>query len=172
MENLARRSIATPIGRIGLIGTADALARVLFPADLAEREQRSSPELPLLLTPDQKHPAAALLAEAAEQFSAYIAGERREFSLPLAPVGTPWQLQVWQGLRAIPYGQRWSYGQLASSIGRPTAARAVGSANGRNPLPIVIPCHRVIAAHGLLGGFSGGLDIKTWLLDLESSKSG
>ncbi len=168
MEDLALRSVVTPIGRIGLIGTASALTRVLFPAEFAELEEHADLKLPRLLPTDQSHPASALLAEAAEQFSGYFTGKRREFSLPLAPLGTPWQLQVWQGLRAIPYGQRWSYGQLAAHLGRPKAARAVGSANGRNPLPIVFPCHRVIAASGSLGGFSGGLDIKTWLLDLES----
>lgn len=102
-----------------------------------------------------------------EQLRAYFAKELREFDLPLAPRGTPFQLAVWRALREIPYGQTRSYTQIANVVGRPSAIRAVGAANGANPLPIVVPCHRVIGANGSLTGFGGGLPAKRYLLDLE-----
>jgi methylated-DNA-[protein]-cysteine S-methyltransferase len=114
-------------------------------------------------------PAAdPVLAEAARQLDAYFAGDLREFSLPLRPSGTPFQLSVWEALREIPYGETATYGDLARSVGRPTAARAVGRANGQNPLPIVVPCHRVIGTDGTLTGYAGGLSFKQALLALES----
>ena len=103
--------------------------------------------------------ASPLLHEAREQLAAYFAGRLRRFDLPLAPQGTPFQLRVWRALQDIPYGRTCSYAELAAAVGSPRACRAVGQANGRNPLMIVIPCHRVIAAGGGLGGYSGGLDI-------------
>jgi methylated-DNA-[protein]-cysteine S-methyltransferase len=110
-----------------------------------------------------------VLVETARQLGEYFAGERREFDLPLGPVGTEFQLRVWAGLRTIPYGTTWSYGELAAAIGKgPLASRAVGLANGANPLSIVVPCHRVIGADGKLTGFGGGVERKRWLLDLES----
>jgi len=105
--------------------------------------------------------------EAKSQLRAYFGGELREFSLPLDPQGTPFQHRVWRALRAIPFGQTQTYGELARGIGRPTAARAVGAANGRNPLPILVPCHRVIGQSGRLTGYAGGLKIKQALLELE-----
>ena len=107
------------------------------------------------------------LRSVVRELTAYFAGELREFSLPLAPVGTPFQLDVWNALRAIPYGETRSYGELAERIGRPKAVRAVGAANGANPLPIVVPCHRVIGSNGTLTGFGGGLPLKQALLALE-----
>ena len=104
----------------------------------------------------------------AAQLGEYFAGQRREFELDLAPVGTDFQLRVWKALRAIPYGAVRNYGDIARAIGQPKAARAVGQANGCNPLPIVIPCHRVIASDGSIGGYSGGLAVKHRLLALES----
>ena len=109
----------------------------------------------------------APVAEARRQLAEYFAGGRREFDLPLAPEGTPFQQEVWQALQQIPYGHTVSYGELAAMVGRPNAMRAVGGANGANRMPIVIPCHRVIAAAGGLGGFGGGLDRKVLLLALE-----
>jgi methylated-DNA-[protein]-cysteine S-methyltransferase len=103
------------------------------------------------------------------QLREYFAGTRRHFELALAPRGTPFQLAVWQVLRAIPYGQTMSYGEIARGLGRPEAARAVGLANGANPLPIIVPCHRVIGADGSLTGFGGGLPIKRALLQLEGA---
>jgi methylated-DNA-[protein]-cysteine S-methyltransferase len=107
---------------------------------------------------------------AAAQLGEYFAGKRRDFELDLAPVGTDFQLSVWRALRAIPYGAVRNYGDIARAIGRPGAARAVGGAIGSNPLPIVIPCHRVIASDGTIGGYSGGLAIKHRLLALEGAE--
>jgi methylated-DNA-[protein]-cysteine S-methyltransferase len=106
--------------------------------------------------------------EAFRQLAEYFQGMRRSFQLPLDLDGSPFQLKVWSALLEIPYGETRSYGEVAASVGVPRAARAVGQANGRNPLPIVVPCHRVIAADGSLGGFGSGLDIKRMLLELES----
>ncbi len=102
--------------------------------------------------------------------SQYFAGELDTFDLRLAPVGTEFQRTVWQGLLKIPYGETWSYGQLAKHIDRPKASRAVGSANGVNPIPVIIPCHRVIGSSGKLIGFGGGLETKEYLLGLESQR--
>lgn len=110
-----------------------------------------------------------LLREAERQLREYFAGKRRSFDLPLAPKGTPFQREVWQALASIPYGSTSSYGELAARVGRPSASRAVGAANGRNPLPIVLPCHRVIGADGSLTGFGGGLPTKQFLLKLEGA---
>ena len=108
-----------------------------------------------------------LLTEVASQFEAYFDGRLRTFDLPLAPAGTPFQQEVWSALQTIPYGATWSYAELAARIGRPAAVRAVGAANGRNPIPIIIPCHRVIGRDGRLVGFGGGLETKRALLALE-----
>lgn len=109
------------------------------------------------------------LSEALRQLREYFAGLRQDFDLPLAPAGTAFQQRVWRALQEIPYGTVVSYADIARRIGQPTASRAVGAANGANPLPIVIPCHRVVASSGQLGGYGGGLDRKQLLLDLEKS---
>jgi methylated-DNA-[protein]-cysteine S-methyltransferase len=106
-------------------------------------------------------------ATAARQLDAYFAGQLTDFDLPLAPAGTEFQRRVWDGLRAIPYGQTVSYGELARRVGNPAASRAVGLANGRNPIAIVVPCHRVVGTDGSLTGYGGGLDRKRYLLALE-----
>ncbi|MDR1455082.1 MAG: methylated-DNA--[protein]-cysteine S-methyltransferase [Tannerella sp.] len=111
--------------------------------------------------------ATPLLREAVRQLSEYFAGRRRTFDLPLAPQGTAFQLRTWQALREIPYGQTRSYGQIAEAVGCPKGARAVGMANNRNPISILMPCHRVIGADGRLVGYAGGLDVKKQLLELE-----
>lgn len=108
-----------------------------------------------------------VLAQARAQLDAYFAGERKAFELPLNPVGTEFQRRVWEALCGIPYGETRSYGQVAASLGKPGAARAVGMANNRNPISIIIPCHRVIGANGALVGYGGGLDIKIKLLEIE-----
>lgn len=137
--------------------TQDSIARVLF-------------DRPALVDgePDDAHPP---IREAARQLAGYFARTRRAFQLPLGLQGTPFQLQVWNALLRIPYGETRTYGQLAVELGHPGAARAVGAANGANPLAIVVPCHRVIAAGGGLGGYGGGLERKRFLLDLESGAS-
>lgn len=135
--------------------------------------------LRLIEFPDPRHPGPpgddweegdnAILATARTQIGDYFAGRLRAFDLPLAPQGTDFQQRVWMALRAIPYGATISYRDLADRIGKPSAMRAVGAANGRNPLPIVVPCHRVIGADGSLTGFGGGLPTKRFLLELEGA---
>ena len=148
----------SPVGPLLLAGTAAALTRVHFQGG------------PHRLRPARawRHDAAPF-ARALVQLGEYFRGARREFDLPLAPAGTPFQLAVWQALRAIPYGETVSYGEVAQRVGLAGGARAVGLANGANPLPIIVPCHRVIGADGSLTGFGGGLDIKRALLSLEGA---
>lgn len=117
--------------------------------------------------PDGERMATPLLKEAAAQISEYLAGKRREFTIPLALHGTEFAVKVWKEMSAIPYGEVRTYGELAKAIGGPGAARAVGQACNRNPLPIIIPCHRVVGAGGRLTGYAGGLDLKERLLRLE-----
>ena len=149
----------TPIGTLRLVGGEDSIDRIDLPNRAAEPPdpvwERSNGALP------------AALAEAKLQLEEYFAGDRREFDLPLAARGTEFQCRVWAELRRIPFGETISYGELATRIGKPTASRAVGAANGRNPLPVVVPCHRVIGSDGRLTGFGGGLPTKQALLDLE-----
>lgn len=109
----------------------------------------------------------SLVAEAGRQLDEYFEGRRRRFDLPLAPSGTPFQLRAWKALQDIPYGATRSYGEQARAMGQPKAVRAVGAANGRNPIAIVVPCHRVIGGDGRLTGYGGGLDVKQYLLELE-----
>ena len=148
----------SPIGPLLLAGDVSALQLIDFPTGSRKRE----PEPDWQADPG---PFAAVI----EQLDAYFARELTQFDLSLAPVGTAFQREVWAALQTIPYGATWSYGQLAKAIGRPKASRAVGAANGANPLSIVIPCHRVIGANGDLTGFGGGLPTKRWLLDLEGA---
>jgi methylated-DNA-[protein]-cysteine S-methyltransferase len=117
----------------------------------------------------ERRPAQPPLPEVRRQLAEYFAGERRAFALPVAPEGTDFERRVWQALAAIPYGETRSYRDVAGAIGRPTACRAVGRANGRNPIAVVIPCHRVIGSDGSLTGYGGGLDLKRFLLELEGA---
>jgi methylated-DNA-[protein]-cysteine S-methyltransferase len=153
--------VPSPIGELLLEGDGDALTGLHLPS--SPGGSVSPPAGPGW----RRSPAA--LAAAASQLRAYFAGELRAFDLPLAPVGTPFQRAVWDALRAIPYGETTSYGELAALLGRPGSARAVGAANGRNPIAIVVPCHRVIGADRTLTGYAGGLDAKRTLLRLEGA---
>ncbi len=128
-------------------------------------DQRWLPPLPSGSVPDRK-PFTSVI----DQLSEYFSGQRTKFEVPLAPVGTPFQLAVWEALRSIPYGTTTSYGQLARSVNSPGASRAVGAANGRNPISIIVPCHRVIGSSGDLTGYGGGLPRKRQLLDLEQGR--
>lgn len=110
-----------------------------------------------------------LLKKAAEQLKEYLLGKRNQFDLPLNPRGTEFQKRVWEVLKTIPYGETWSYKEVAMKLNKPTASRAVGMANNKNPIMIVIPCHRVIGANGALVGYAGGLELKEWLLDMEKT---
>ncbi|HTZ10513.1 MAG TPA: methylated-DNA--[protein]-cysteine S-methyltransferase [Acidimicrobiales bacterium] len=114
---------------------------------------------------------AAVLDRAAHQLEEYFAGRRRRFTVPLAPAGTPFQRRVWDALGTLPYGTTVSYGRLARLVDRPGAARAVGHANARNPLAVVVPCHRVVGSSGALTGYGGGLDAKRFLLELEAGRA-
>lgn len=134
--------------------------------------QRHRPHGDELGKPDPRGPEAEPFRAAAEQLGAYFAGELTTFDLPLAPLGSAFQQRVWAALQEIPFGETESYGDLAERIGSPGAARAVGLANGKNPIGIVIPCHRVVGSNGSLTGYGGGLDRKRQLLDLELAVSG
>ena len=116
---------------------------------------------------DMPRKPSTLTNKAATQIQEYFAGKRREFDLPLDPKGTDFQLTVWKALQTVPYGETRTYAQIAEAIGKPHAYRAVGMANNKNPIPILIPCHRVVGADGSLTGYAGGIDKKLWLLDHE-----
>ncbi len=158
--------IDSPIGPLTLVA-ADGMLTGLYLDAPRSGSARHEPGADVLGPPAD--PSSEPFSVAADQLAAYFAGRLTEFTLPLAPVGTPFQRRVWAGLREIPYGETWSYGQLAGKIGSPAAARAVGLANGRNPIAVVIPCHRVIGSDGSLTGYGGGLDRKRYLLNLEAN---
>jgi methylated-DNA-[protein]-cysteine S-methyltransferase len=157
MSEVYYTTFGSPVGPLLLAGDAQALRRVSF-----ESSKRSSPQ-----QADWKQNRGAF-AEVIRQLQAYFRGELKEFDVPLAMEGTEFQLRVWNELRAIPYGETISYTQLAGRIGNSKAVRAVGLANGSNPIPIIVPCHRVIGSDGSLTGFGGGLPTKKMLLELES----
>lgn len=159
-ESLVTTHHDSPVGRLTLVASDRGARAVLWPEDRPDRVRFAEPPV------EADHP---VLAEMARQLDEYFAGERREFDLPLDAEGTEFQRLAWDALRRIPYGATSTYAEQARAIGRPTAVRAVGSANGRNPLSIIVPCHRVVAADGGMGGFAGGLDTKRALLDLEAS---
>ena len=152
--------LETPIGELLLAGDADGLSLIGFPKGSMRRE----PEPDWIFNEKP-------LSEARRQLGEYFAGQRRAFDLPLNLSGTDFQVSVLRALLEIPYGETVSYGEIAKRIGRPRAVRAVGAANGRNPLPIIVPCHRVIGSTGDLTGFGGGLDTKEALLRLEAENT-
>jgi len=149
----------SPIGALTVAGDGQGIHHVLFENNRYDAKGRAHWQRD-----------AHALREARTQLLQYLHGQRRHFELPLAPHGTAFQLRVWKALADIPFGQTWSYVELARHIGHPTASRAVGAANGRNPLPIVLPCHRVIGSSGALTGFGGGLPTKAALLQLETQR--
>ena len=148
--------IESPIGRLTLTGDGDALTGLYM-----EIHRGGPGPVPRARRDD------SAFAAAREQLAAYFAGDLREFDLQLAPSGSAWQMRVWDALREIPYGETVSYGEIARRVGAPDASRAVGTANGSNPIAIIVPCHRVIGANGKLTGYGGGLDRKRFLLGLE-----
>jgi methylated-DNA-[protein]-cysteine S-methyltransferase len=158
--NRSHKCVAAPIGRLKLVASDKGVVAILWDNDnprrvrLAEVVER--PEHPVLL-------------RAEKELNEYFAGKRNVFSVPLDMRGTYFQRQVWEALLGIPFGETRTYGQLASQLGNPKAARAVGAANGRNPIAIIVPCHRLIGCSGKLTGFAGGLDAKAHLLKLEGS---
>ncbi|MFA6955935.1 MAG: methylated-DNA--[protein]-cysteine S-methyltransferase [Thermoanaerobaculia bacterium] len=146
--------IDSPVGRLRLVATREALTRIDFLGGDAKAIDRAAKLPPMLAT-------------TIRELAGYFDGELREFSVRLAPAGTVFQRQVWDALLAIPFGATTTYGEIAHRIGRPTAVRAVGAANGANPIPIIIPCHRVIGGDGSLTGYGGGIPNKQLLLRLE-----
>jgi methylated-DNA-[protein]-cysteine S-methyltransferase len=152
--------VSSPIGKLTLVATTEGLAGILWENDRPGRVRLAIEE------EDASHP---VLVETGRQLAEYFAGRRKAFAVELDLAGTAFQLQVWNALRTIPFGETRSYQQIATKIGHPDAVRAVGAANGRNPVSIVVPCHRVIGANGRLTGFAGGLAAKACLLDLEGA---
>ena len=167
-----RRVVTTPLGPLELVAGPSGLRAVLWPGEDGSRVPRAVGGSAQPTDPDRVGDEAGAAAElhldaAQAQLAEYFAGTRREFDLVLDAAGTNFQLRVWNVLRSIPYGATISYGAQATALGEPGAARAVGAANGRNPLSIVVPCHRVVSSSGGLTGFAGGLDTKAWLLEHE-----
>jgi methylated-DNA-[protein]-cysteine S-methyltransferase len=150
--------VDSPCGPLTLVAQGNALCGLYM------TEQRHRPDQ---LTFGEPDPGADVFARAETELKEYFAGQRTEFEVPLTLVGTPFQQRVWTALQDIPYGATTSYGELADRLGQPTASRAVGLANGKNPISIIVPCHRVVGASGSLTGYGGGLERKRYLLDFE-----
>ena len=158
------RHLDSPIGVLTLVASDAGLTHLLF-----EGQEPADVGLPADLAEADDDPA---LEAAATQLTQYFDGDRREFDVPLDLRGTDFQKDAWRALAGVPYGETRSYGEQADAIGRPGAFRAVGSANGRNPIPVILPCHRIVGADGSLTGFAGGLDTKRHLLNLEQAQQG
>lgn len=156
--NLVYKTIQSPVGKLKLVASDKGLAAILWENDKPRRVPLEE------MSEDENHP---ILLEAEQQLEEYFTGKRNTFSVALDTRGTRFQKSVWQALRAIPFGETRSYGQLATQLGNPRASRAVGAANGKNPVSIIVPCHRVIGSTGKLTGFAGGLERKAHLLALE-----
>jgi methylated-DNA-[protein]-cysteine S-methyltransferase len=155
------KTIKTPVGELKLVGSDKGLAAILWENDRPNRVRLD------IVSEDKNH---AVLVETEQQLQDYFAGKRKAFSLNLDFNGTEFQKKVWQALLTIPFGKTKSYGEIANQIGNVKAVRAVGAANGRNPISIIAPCHRVIGANGTLTGFAGGLETKAFLLQLEAKQ--
>ena len=160
--SLAYKTMESPVGKLKLVASDEGLVAVLWQNDRPSRVRLGE------LVEDNQHP---ILLKAERQLREYFAGKRKEFEIPLDMRGTTFQKNVWEALLAIPFGETRSYGQLAKQLGNPNATRAVGAANGRNPLSIIVPCHRVIGSTGKLTGFGGGIATKEHLLNLEEKGS-
>ena len=160
-ERLVYKWMGSPVGRLRLVASDDGIAAIMWEADDPRRVRMN------LAAQDNRHP---VLVETERQLNEYFAGRRTTFDLKLHFTGTSFQLKVWRALLAIPFGETRSYRQIAVGIGNPAATRAVGAANGRNPISIVAPCHRVIGSTGKLTGFAGGLEAKDYLLKLEQTQ--
>jgi methylated-DNA-[protein]-cysteine S-methyltransferase len=160
-KTLWRREMDSPIGTLTIVSDRDAIVAIWFEAEVADGHSA------LGRTIEAAGGEHAVLDRTIEQLDEYFRGERTEFELPLAPQGTPFQQQAWLALREIPFGETITYGEQARRLGDPNKSRAVGAANGKNPIPIVVPCHRVVGANGHLTGYAGGLGTKAWLLDHE-----
>ena len=157
--------VPSPVGELVLVASESGIRAVYFPTS----RHGPPPTGSEWEEDDGRRPTSELLDRARRQLSEYFAGIRTTFDVPLDPVGSTFQRRVWDALRLIPYGTTLSYRELARRLGDARATRAVGAANARNPIPIIVPCHRVIGAHGELTGFGGGLDRKRWLLEHEGA---
>jgi methylated-DNA-[protein]-cysteine S-methyltransferase len=158
--NVYQKKMSSPVGTLTLLATDEALLEVSWPNEKPHRLKKRD------VLPGESHP---LLTRAATQLQEYFEGKRESFDLPIAFEGTEFQRRVWEALRGIPHHRTVSYNAIARQIGKPAAVRAVGAAIGRNPISIIVPCHRVIGSNGKLTGFAGGLETKAALLKLESS---
>jgi methylated-DNA-[protein]-cysteine S-methyltransferase len=161
------RRLQTPVGELLLTASDTALTGVYFPTSRRGPPPTHRADWTEDAGQGPTGPTSEMLARAVQQLNEYFAGQRTTFDLPLEAMGSVFEHRVWKALRSIPYGTTTSYGDLAKRLGDPNATRAVGSANGKNPIPIIIPCHRVVGANGDLTGFGGGLDRKRWLLEHE-----
>ena len=157
---LVYKTVRSPVGKLKLVASDKGLVAILWENEKPRRVPLSE------LQKNDRHP---ILLKTEQQLNEYFAGQRQQFSIALDMRGTRFQKNVWDALLAIPFGETRSYGQLAKQLGNPKASRAVGAANGRNPLSIIVPCHRVIGSSGKLTGFAGGLETKAHLLSLEKS---
>ncbi len=157
-----RTTLPSPIGTLTIVANGDAVVAIDWDGETAHEALLGDGEIVDVAPTD--HPA---LAAAVEQLGEYFDGDRVDFDIPLDPAGTAFQHQAWDALVRIPFGETVSYGEQAVMLGDKNKARAVGAANGKNPIPIVVPCHRVVGSNGHLTGFAGGLDAKAWLLDHE-----
>lgn len=160
-HSLFHLDISTPVGTLTLVADDKNIVALLWEND---------PPARVKLPKSQAAPNHAVLKKAQKQLTEYFAKKRTTFDLPLEPWGTAFQKKTWKALRTIPFGETRSYAEIAKKIGSPKACRAVGAANGRNPISIIVPCHRVIGSNGQLTGFAGGLKAKSWLLEFESEK--
>ncbi len=168
-ESLGSRILDSPVGPLTIVASTRGVRAVLWP--VAGEFDRT--KLDDDVDTDPTDPGVVgILADAAHQLEEYFAGERTEFDVALDPVGTDFQLDAWRALRTIGFGESVSYGEQAARLGDRNKARAVGAANGRNPISIIVPCHRVVGTDGGLAGFAGGVEIKRWLLDHEARLSG
>ena len=166
MNTLHSTNHPSPVGPLTIVASDDGLRAILWPDDASARVPSADDPVPVEAS---EHP---VLAAATAQLDEYFAGERVDFDVPLDPVGTDFQQAAWRALRTIPFGETVSYGEQAERMGDKRKARAVGAANGRNPISIVVPCHRVVGSNGSLTGFAGGIEVKAWLLQHEASASG
>ena len=157
---------SSPVGQLVLTATDAGLTGIYFPTS---RHGPPPLETDDWVEDDGRGPGSAVLARTRRQLDEYFAGKRTTFDIPLAALGTGFERRVWGALQAIPYGTTLSYGELARRLGDPRATRAVGAANGKNPIPIIVPCHRVVGSRGELTGFGGGTDRKRWLLEHEGA---
>jgi methylated-DNA-[protein]-cysteine S-methyltransferase len=167
---ISTTTTASPVGELVLGASEQGVRFVLWPADRRRLDLGSDARTEAPAGADSADAQIArsrILAAAVSQVEEYFAGTRRVFDLPLDPVGTPFQRSAWGVLRTIPYAATMSYGEQARALGDPNKARAVGAANGRNPISIIVPCHRVVGSTGALTGFAGGIESKAWLLDHE-----